>query len=304
MRCWMIFGMVALISAPAAGLAQGKSSTMAQTPTVQQRLEEFVEDYRRDPMAMNGAFGIKVGDEWWNVSVKRRQETRKRGRLTDHVFGPHDVVLRKGQPTTPTWYFALADRSVLERIATGSVAAGTAAMQSFGSDKVAVETGDMNGYVSGARGSAEMYHALNHFWTKGIPEVTRFGRNQSMPTHGVGTVALYMIKGNRILWFSMLKDEVANKDPRLEAGQVPNIFIVTKGRGRAKLGDREIDVEAGMSVFVAPFVKHVIWNPHDEPMEGFVILLGDNEDAAFGKSYLDIQEDLLKFYGTLPPPPK
>jgi mannose-6-phosphate isomerase-like protein (cupin superfamily) len=145
-----------------------------------------------------------------------------------------------------------------------------------------------------------MYHALSHFWTRGTPEITYFGRNQSLPTHGVGAVALYAMKGNRIAWFSIMKDEAANADPALEAGQVPNLFIVTRGRGKAKLSDKEIDLREGMSVFVAPYVKHVLWNPYDEPMEGILVLFGDNTDAAFGKSYIDVKEGLHDFYGKFP----
>ena len=275
----------------------------AVSPGVEQMLVAFVEDYRVDPMAMNAEFGIKVGPDWWSVSVERRQEAYRNGRLTGHRAGPHEVVLRAGIPAKPTWYFELADRSVLEEIYRGDLNAGTGGMQSFASDKVKVEIREMDGFVDKARGEADMYHALSHFWTRGTPEITYFGRNKSLPTHGVGAVSLYTMKGNRIAWFSMMKDEAANADPALEAGQVPNLFIVTKGRGKARLASREFDLKEGMSVFIAPYVKHVLWNPFDEPMEGILVLFGDNTDAAFGKSYIDVKEGLHAFYGSLPTPP-
>ena len=279
----------------------GASPAGAQdSPTVEQMLESYADDYRSDPMAMSADFGIKVGPDWWSVSVQRRQEAHANGKLTAHRFGPHRVELRRGQPTRPTWYFDLADRSVLESLYAGRINAGTAGMQSFASDKVMVEIREMPGYADKARGEADMYHALSHFWTKGTPEITLFGRGGIMPTHGVGAVSLYTMKGTRLMWFSMLKDEAANADPALEAGQVPNLFIVTKGRGKAKLAEREVDLHEGMSIFVAPYVKHVLWNPYDEPMEGIVVLFGDNTDAAFGKSYLDLKEGLHEFYGSFP----
>ena len=276
----------------------------AQSSDVRQMLEAFVDDYRADPMAMSADFGIKVGADWWSVSVRRHQQAIPEGRLTSHRSGPHDVTLRDGPPSRPTWYFDLADRSVLEEIFKGELNAGTAGLQSFGSDKVKVEIREMEGFRDKTRGEADMYHALSHFWTRGTPEITYFGRNQSLPTHGVGAVSLYTMKGNRIAWFSMMKDEAANSDPALEAGQVPNLFIVTKGRGKAKLADKEFDLHEGMSVFVAPYVRHVLWNPYDEPMEGVFILFGDNTDAAFGKSYIDVKEGLHDYYGSLPSPPQ
>lgn len=287
----------------ALGIGMTDTGIAAQAPAapgVEQMLRSFADDYRTDPMAMSADFGIKVGPDWWSVSVKRKQEAVPRGRLTDHRFGPHQVELRPGPPARPTWYFDLADKSVLEKIYKGEINAGTGGMQSFDSDKVMVEIREMDGFADKARGEADMYHALSHFWTRGIPEITYFGRNQSMPTHGIGAVSLYTMKGNRIAWFSMLKDEAANADPKLEAGQVPNLFIITKGRGKANLGEGEFDLNEGMSVFIAPYVKHVLWNPYDEPMEGILVLFGDNSDAAFGKSYLDVKEGLHGFYGTFP----
>ena len=275
-------------------------STDASAQTVRKMLQDFADDYRTDPMAMTADFGIKVGKHWWSVSVKRRQEAYANGKLTAHRLGPHDVTLSEGPPATPTWYFDLADHSVLEEIYRGDLNAGTGGMQSFASDKVKVEIREMDGFTDKARGEADMYHALSHFWTRGIPEITYFGRNQSLPTHGVGAVSLFAMKGNRIAWFSIMKDQAANADPALEAGQVPNLFIVTKGRGKARLADREVDLKEGMSVFIAPYVKHVLWNPYDEPLEGILVLFGDNTDAAFGKSYIDLKEGLHDFYGKFP----
>jgi mannose-6-phosphate isomerase-like protein (cupin superfamily) len=294
-RGWKWIGPVLLATAMTEA-----GATAQPAPTVEQMLQSFADDYKSDPMAMTADFAIKVGPDWWHVSVRRKQEAVPRGRLTDHRFGPHEVTLRAGLPPKPTWYVELADKQVLEEIYSGRINAGSGAMQSFASDKVKVETGEMEGYAGGVKGDSERYHAMSHFFTKGIPEITYFGRDKSLPTHGVGAVSLYTMKGNRIAWFSMLKDEAANADPALEAGQVPNLFIITRGRGKAKLGNGEFDLKEGMSVFIAPFVKHVLWNPYDEPMEGILVLFGDNSDAAFGKSYLDLKEGLHDFYGAFP----
>ena len=74
----------------------------AQSPTtVKQMLEAFAADYRLDPMAMSAEFGIKVGEQWWSVSVVRRQDAYANGRLTGHRSGPHEVILREGAPSLP-----------------------------------------------------------------------------------------------------------------------------------------------------------------------------------------------------------
>lgn len=280
-----------------------ETSAMHTAEEAQTILERFAEDYRSDPMAISGTFGIKLGDDWWTVAVARAEEAyhpENAPRLTYHNLGPHQVTLTRGAPAEPTWYFEIADIGVLRMIANGEVNAGTAAMQSFGSDQVGVETGAMDGFEMNSGTEGELYIALSHFFTTGTPEITRFGRAQSLQTHGAAATSLHMMKGFRIAYFSIAPEEAANEDPRLEFGQMPNLFIVTSGRGQALLGDQEIELEAGMSVFVAPYVRHVIRNPYDEPMEGVLILYGDNSDFAFGTSYPEYLEAQNAFHAEYP----
>ena len=268
---------------------------------IQRVLEAFVADYRNDPMAIDSEFGIKVRDEWWTVTVKRKQRAYSppppNQRLTYHEFGPHEVTLRRGAPSTPTWYFDIAGPDVLNAVAAGQINAGTAGMRSFSSERVGFMTEAMPGFTMSAGAIADMYVAESHFWTTGIPEVTYFGRDRSLPTHGAMATSLHAMKDKRIGWFSLGPDAAANEDPRLEFGQVPNLIIVTRGRARAVIGDKEMELREGMSVFVPPYVKHVISNPYDEPMEGILVLFGDNAEFAFGTSYPDFIQDFNAFLG-------
>ena len=138
---------------------------------------------------------------------------------------------------------------------------------------------------------------MEHFWKKDAVEITYFTRDASLPTHGVDHVGLYTMKDKRIGWFSIGPEQAANTERGLDKGQVPNLFIITKGKGRAELGEGVVELEPGMSIFIGPYVKHVIYNPYDEPMEGILVLFGDNSDYVFGRSYMDLLEDQHKFYG-------
>lgn len=287
------------------------STTAAATPALAQQenavtqedhaeatavLQIFVDDYRNDPMAIDSTFGIKMDDQFWTVSVARRETATPRGRLTDHSFGPHDITFTQGEPSQPTWYFEIADMNVLRLIDSGSVNAATAAMQSFGSDEVGVEIRDMEGFSSTSGDEGDMYIALSHFFTRGTPEVTRFGRANSLETHGAQATALHMMKGFRILHFSIGPSEVVNEDPRLQYGQMPNLFIVTSGTGTMHTDDGPMALESGMSVFVPPFGRHEMVNDGDEPLEGILVLYGDNSDFAFGTSYPAYIRDLNAFH--------
>ncbi len=53
-----------------------------------------------------------------------------------------------------------------------------------------------------------------------------------------------------------------------------------------------------MSIFVGPDVRHVLRNPNSEPLEGILVLFGDNVDYVYGQSYLDFLEAEYAFYGT------
>ncbi len=258
--------------------------------------ERLVADYRSDPMAISGEFGIKLADQFWTVKVERKESSSKRGRLTDHEFGPHDISLQSGKPENPTFVYILASMKVLRLISEGKVNAGTAAMQSFGSDQVGLETGVVNGYEMTSGGEAQLYHHLSHFFTRGMPEITLFGPGNSLETHGAQMTALHTMKGFRIGYFTMQPQQTGNADIRLQKGQMPNLIIITKGRGKGYMGDTEIDLKPGMSVYIAPFVRHEFTAVGDEPMEGVIVLYGDNSDFAFGTSYPAYLEDLYEFH--------
>lgn len=272
----------------------------AQTEEINEILQRFAEDYRFDPMALDAMFGISVGGDFWTVSVKRVESASKRGRLTDHSFGPHDVTLTHGAPPRPTWYFDIESLDVLRKIQSGEVNAATAAMKSFGSDRVGVDTKDMDGFHSTSGDEAQLYQALSHFFTMGTPEIIQFGFNHSLQTHGAQATALHFMKGTRVLYFTIMPEEVVNADPRLQRGQMPNLFVVTKGEGVLLSDNGEQKLSAGTSVFIAPFVRHEIRATGDAAMEGVLVLYGDNSDFGYGTSYPAFLQDLYDFYGRYP----
>jgi mannose-6-phosphate isomerase-like protein (cupin superfamily) len=288
--------MMGAMSGPFYASAGASSEEEAEIRAV---LQSFVDSYKTDSMALSVTFGIQIGDRWWHVHSERRQEPYSHAeRFTFHRLGPHKVVLHDGKPEQPTWYFKMPDRSVLANLESKVWNAGTASMRSTPADVVALDDGVMEGFESTRKVSAIVYQVAEHFWKKGAVEITEFAQANALETHGAGAVSLYTMKDKRIAWFSILKDQAANADPRLDEGQVPNLIIFTKGRGRAIFADQEVDVRAGMSVFVGPYVKHVISNPYDEPLEGILVLFGDNIDYATGQSYLDFLEKQYEFLET------
>jgi mannose-6-phosphate isomerase-like protein (cupin superfamily) len=185
---------------------------------------------------------------------------------------------------------------VLEQFYNKTLMAGTASAKSTGADIVTFDIEDMEGFDSTHGDTSRAYIVMEHFWKPDPVEVTRFSRQSSLPTHGASHVSLYTMKDKRISWFTLGQQEVANGDRGLDKGQCPNLIIITKGKGKAQIGEEEIDLEPGMSIFVGPYVKHVFYNPNPEPLEGILVLYGDNIDYARGQSYPDFLEKQARFY--------
>ena len=277
----------------------GITTITAQERSTEKILQDFVESYKTDNMAHTITFGVRIGDDWWHVKSVRKQEgypVGKNKQYTFHNFSPHEVTLHIGKPDAPTWYFHFANKKVLDNIDQQIWTTSTASAKSYGSDVVGLNIRDLEGFRSSIKDDAKAYEVMEHFWKKGVVEIVNFERDGALPTHGVDHVGLYTMKDKRIGWFSIGPEEAANAERGLDKGQVPNLMIFTKGMGRAELGNETVEITAGMSVFVPPYVKHVIYNPYKEPLEGIIVLFGDNIDFARGKSYMDFLEQQHSFY--------
>ena len=263
-----------------------------------QALERLVESYRTDPMAIDADFGILIDEAWWHVTARRTQESYPagKGQYTFHNYGPHEVSLHEGAPPEPTWYFRFADDATFEKVSSGEWSAGTASARSTAADVVALDILRQDGFVQTPGVSARQSTVMEHFWKADPAEITRFSRDRSLPTHGVQFVSLYSMKDKRIGWFSIGPQEVANDDRGLDKSQVPNLFIVTAGVGEVEMDHGRMPLEAGMSFFVGPYVKHVIRNKGTTPLEGIIVLFGDNIDYAKGQSYLDFLDAQFEFH--------
>ena len=290
---------LAILTGVAIGVSAQDATPTVTIPSTETILQEFAESYRSDPMAMDADFGIRVGNDWWQVRVRRAEKPYRVGKQKQYIFhelGPNEVSLQPGAPQTPTWFFRFDDRRILEQIYTGELTASTAASRSTGADYVAFDQEDMEGFRSTHGDIALSYLTMEHFWKRDAVEVTRFERSSSLPSHGAQMVSLYTMKDKRIGWFTLGQEEAANADRGLDKGQVPNLIIITKGRGIAEVGEQTLELEPGMSLFIPPYVKHVFYNPNPEPLEGIVVLYGDNIDYALGQSYLSFLEAQNDFY--------
>jgi mannose-6-phosphate isomerase-like protein (cupin superfamily) len=48
--------------------------------------------------------------------------------------------------------------------------------------------------------------------------------------------------------------------------EAEEVYLFTRGRGRMRLDDEELDVADGLCVVIAPGTRHKLWNPGGEPL--------------------------------------
>ena len=231
-------------------------------------LRSYVEDFRNDPAAAEPVtFGIRIRDDGgggWQVAVGSRKEGA----------GSHQVELREGLPSNPSAIYTL-DLATLRRIDSGEINALTAMGRARASDPAPMDIEFMAGFQPDADFFARFIPLTFHFWTRGIPETVNFGKRHSREVHGANMVVFYYQKGLRSAWAQIEKGQHINKDPKDQTNPFPTMIIGIRGKAAAKIGGREVILQAGQMAFIPAGVSHEAWNPYDEPAEVILLMFGE-----------------------------
>lgn len=97
---------------------------------------------------------------------------------------------------------------------------------------------------------------LMYFFTPGRVKVRRLVPELGGEAHGAHPIPLVYWDGMRSSWIYLKGGDVLN-----EAGERdpwPQLFVILKGRGRAIIGDEELDVEPNMAVYVPVKTIHQV----------------------------------------------
>jgi mannose-6-phosphate isomerase-like protein (cupin superfamily) len=193
---------------------------------------------------------------------------------------PNEVVLGRGQPAQPTWFFSIDHADYLQRLDRGEVTFGTLAGKAKQSDKVAMDADFMPGFTPDARTpGSDFYQTFTrvsfHFWYRGNPEIVPFGTQALRNIHGADSTALYYQPGLRTIWFSIKKGQHANRGSGEGVGPWSKLLIFVNGAGKARIGERTIDVKEGDRLFVPPGAVNQFWNDSPTALEGVLIIFGE-----------------------------
>lgn len=250
------------------GLGAPAGAQTAGAKSAEVILQSYVEDFRKDPSAERFplTFGVRVRGEGggeWHVTVSKKEK----GEVAE-------VVLKRGFPETPTAYFTL-DMESLQKFNRSEMNALTAMARARSTDPTPMDVECMPGYTLAPDFFSQFVPLTFHFWTRGTPEVTSFGKSYSRVSHGANMVVLYYQKGLRSAWGMVERGQHINQGEKDQTNPFPSMFVAIRGKMMAKIGGKEFELRAGQMLFVPPGVAHEFWNPNDDPCEIVLVMFGE-----------------------------
>ena len=257
----------------------------------EQILQAYVADFRQDPAAAEAiTFGIRVtgdgGGDWHVVVAGHRQhsgQTEAAGKpepptgptaVKPKTTAEWDVTLKPGFPAGPIVYYAL-DLATLQKLDSGELNALTAMAKTHGGETAPLDVGATPGFEPSPDFWSRFLPLSFHFWTRGLPERVPFRGELGREAHGANAVVFYYQKGFRSAWFQVTKGQHVNKDPQDQTNPFPSMFIMLRGRLEARIGGKQLTIQAGEMTFVPAGAAHEFWNTHDAPAEIIVLMFGE-----------------------------
>lgn len=183
--------------------------------------------------------------------------------------------LRPGPPPEPAMAYRLSIET-LRAIDLGEVNALTAMAAAHPDDPRPMSLTPMDGFRPPSQAFVErLFPFTFHFWTRGLSEIVPFGSDRTREVHGAHATVFYYEKGLRSAWIEMRKGEHANRDPRDQENPFPTMLIVVRGKDEGRIGGELVRAGEGQMIFLSAGVSHEFWNPHDEPVQGILLMFGE-----------------------------
>lgn len=244
-------------------LALASSAPAWATDSARDILQRFVADYRSDPMLVETTFGVDINGERFHVVATKTGD------------GEAEVSLHEGFPPGETWYFTLDDMDVLHRLDERTLNSGTAMAKAFSTDETPMDIANTEGFQPGEGFLNEILKVTFHFWNRGFPELIPFNDDVTRFTHGTDAVIFYYQPGFRSGWFSIKQGHHVNADPKSRTNPFPSLMVFTEGEGTALIGEKEVTVRKGEALFVPPGVSHQFLNRNEAPLQGVLLMFGE-----------------------------
>lgn len=110
---------------------------------------------------------------------------------------------------------------------------------------------------------------VQRFFNKTAYDKVILDKEHSRIVHGAHAIPIFYRKnknlGVRSAWYQIEKGQQVNEPGG--TNPFPQYFIITKGRGYAKIGADTIKVKKDEAYYIAPGADHVFWTDSQNPME-------------------------------------
>lgn len=197
---------------------------------------------------------------------------------TAHYFV---TLLPEGKATlsegTDTSYLLkyMTDQETLEKLATGKLTSMTAMAKARESDAAPMEV-DFNPALEVNEKMMKFFFNFSmYFWNQDWPAKFLYGKEYARNVHG-GIMSVFAYNpGLRSGWFRLEKGMHANQDEDSKTNPFPSLFIMTKGIGKAKFGNKIITVKEGETYLIPAGMVHEFWVEGDQVLEGVLIMFGE-----------------------------
>jgi mannose-6-phosphate isomerase-like protein (cupin superfamily) len=242
----------AVLVGPAGGQIGGASSIGAM-------LQEFATIYSETaPPDTEFTVGIDISPpgESWYVSV----------------FGDSGASLNPGTHAAAAMIIRMSQET-LGRIYDGSMTAFTAGAKASGAETAPLEVEFRPPAQELADPRGTLLGFIQHFFVRRRPERIPLAEEYARVVHGAHAIPLYYAAGFRSAWYKIKHGQHLNEPG--DTNPFPQAFVIVSGRGRAKIGDADVDVRAGESYYIPPGSDHVLRPAPGEELEVIWLAWGD-----------------------------
>lgn len=215
----------------------GRASTSSEAERASRIIQAFVVDFRGDPAAKGAPIGFTI-------------DVRGVGKWMVEVDEAGRAASRRGAHSSGFTY--TLDMATLEKFDAGTWNPLTAMGQARSSDPIPMRLD----FPSGYKPPRPILPFTMSSWVKGKPKVVRFGPDTSRLVHGGNATVLHYQPGFRSAHYRLLPGQHINSDQRDQTNEFPQLFIVTAGQARGRVGGEPVTLRAGNSLYVAPGISH------------------------------------------------
>lgn len=217
-------------------------------------LYDFTESYIKKTETLKAIkFGFKVDEKFYIVNIQEDKSFEIRKTNNEEVI-----------------FSFVTDINTLNKIHTGKMTALTAMGRSFWSDKTPLNF--INPELMPK--NINPFQFVFRYFSLGQPEKIKLEKEYARIIHGAYAIPLLYDEGLRTGWYRVEKGMIINENEKEQTNPFPTLIIGIKGKGYARIGDKELVLKDGVTYYIDKNISHSFWTEAEEGLEFIIIMYG------------------------------